>query len=151
MQWIKKHRDCAGILSPIINKKRHMYSILSDESRCLEIDNLHSPEYPGNEDFKNIITIGKYNFSTEVFGWAREHLLHAAESKKKWLIIDEIGPLELKDQGLEPAISQVFQNYKLSKNNRILLVVRENLVSYVISHYKIENECHIDKNLPENE
>ena len=37
LEWVKTH-DSAGILSPIINKKRHIYSILSHESLCLEID-----------------------------------------------------------------------------------------------------------------
>jgi nucleoside-triphosphatase len=151
MQWIKKHRDCAGILSPIINNKRHIYSILSDKSRCLEIDNVHSREYLGNEDFKNIIIIGKYNFSTEVFGWAKEHLQEAAKARKKWLIIDEIGPLELNGQGLEPAIDEIIKNYEISENHRLLIVVRENLVSDVIRHYQIENISRIDRNLPETE
>jgi nucleoside-triphosphatase THEP1 len=140
LQWIKR-KQCAGILSPIIKNKRHIYSILSDKSRCLEVDDL-------NDDKIDKVTIGKYNFSNEVFGWARKQLAHALDAKKKWLVIDEIGPLELKGQGLEPVISQILNNYELSERNRLLLVVRENLISDVITYYQIENISRIDTNLP---
>jgi nucleoside-triphosphatase THEP1 len=142
MGWIKKHRNCSGILSPIIKEKRHIYSIQSNESRCLEINNKQSANVEH-------VTIGKYIFSNEIFDWARKQILFAAYEEKQWLVIDEIGPLELSGAGLEPAITEIFQNYNLIRNRRLLLVVRENLVEQVIKHYQIQNITGIHKNLPE--
>ena len=65
--WVKYHRQCAGILSPIINKQRFIYSILSDDYRRLEsIDNPIMR--------KDTIKIGKYSFLQSTFQWARQEL-----------------------------------------------------------------------------
>ena len=92
--------------------------------------------------------IGNYIFSIEVFDWAKRQIQKAVKTGNQWLIIDEIGPLELKGQGLEPAISEILQNYKLSRDHRLLLVVRENLIEEVIKHYQLQNISRINKNLP---
>ena len=62
------------------------------------------------------------------------------ERRPKWLVIDEIGPLELRGGGLEPMVGKILNEYKRTKNNRLIIVVRENLLEKVIEHYKLHGD-----------
>jgi len=126
--WVKARNDCAGILSPVIDNMRYLYSIHSKKIRLLEVENLLS-------DTSKIVSIGRYTFSKEIFNWGQKELLQGFNGNFQWLIIDEIGPLELQGQGLEPTVGQIIEKYKLSNNNQLLLVVRDQLLEKFISHY----------------
>ena len=130
MAWVKYHQKCDGILAPVLNKKRFLYSIHQNEYRLLDAD---------NEDVRdnNIVSVGKFSFLNSTFVWAKEQLRDAMERRPKWLIIDEIGPLELRGEGLEPMIGKIFKKYKRTKNNHLIIVVRENLLKKAIEHYKL--------------
>lgn len=137
--WVKYHRQCAGILSPIINKQRFIYSILSDDYRRLEsIDNPIMR--------KDTIKIGKYSFLQSTFQWARQELQAAIEKNPHYLVIDEIGPLELSGKGLEPMVTRILQKYKRTEKHHLILVVRENLLNEVISHYNLQDLYTTDHN-----
>jgi len=130
--WVKYHRHCAGILSPVIHNQRFIYSILANDYRRLEsIDDLAVD----NE----VVKIGKYSFLQSTFHWAKSELQIAMENTPPYLVIDEIGPLELSGQGLEPMVSNILQNYERSQKHRLILVVRESLLERVISHYGLED------------
>jgi nucleoside-triphosphatase THEP1 len=130
--WVKYHRNSAGILSPVIHNQRFIYSILANDYRRLEsIDDLIVD--------KEIVKIGKYSFLQSTFKWAREELHTALEHNPPYLVIDEIGPLELSGKGLEPMVTNILQSYKRSPKHRLVLVVRENLLEEVISHYGLDD------------
>jgi nucleoside-triphosphatase THEP1 len=59
-----------------------------------------------------------------------------------WLVVDEIGPLELEGKGLEPAITQIFSERDNFRGN-ILCVVRNSILEKFIQHYRIENSYEI--------
>jgi nucleoside-triphosphatase THEP1 len=65
-----------------------------------------------------------------------EELCNAYLQNPKWLIIDEIGPLELKGQALEPMVSKILNDEKRNEIN-IILVIRKTLVERAIEHYKL--------------
>ena len=130
--WVEYYRHCAGILSPVIHNQRYIYSILANEYRRLE----SSDESVGDRD---IIKIGKYSFLQSSFQWAREELQTAMEGRLPYLVIDEIGPLEISGQGLEPMVTEILRNYERSQKHRLILVVREQLFENVIFHYGLEN------------
>jgi nucleoside-triphosphatase THEP1 len=54
-----------------------------------------------------------------------------------WLIVDEIGPLELKQKGFYEVVKQIVasDNPEMKK----LFVVRQSLVDEVISFFRIQN------------
>jgi nucleoside-triphosphatase THEP1 len=130
--WVKYHRYCAGILSPVINNQRYLYSILANDYRRLESSDESVVD-------KDIIKIGKFTFLQSTFQWAREELQTALEDRPPYLIIDDIGPLELSGQGLEPMITNILQNYKRSEKHHLILVVRESLLEDVISYYNLQD------------
>jgi nucleoside-triphosphatase THEP1 len=135
--WVQTQRSCAGILSPIIDNRRHLFSILANVSRCLEVHDNHSMN-------GNTVSIGQYQFSEQIFIWAREQLKQAAQARKKWLIIDEIGPLELDGKGLEPAVSQILKYYHRSEENQLIVVVRDRILENVITYYQLQGQYQTD-------
>ena len=84
---------------------------------------------------ENTLPIGKYLFSAAAFDWAIQVLereLHNPELET--LILDEVGPLELNGLGFDIFLKAALLNSHLPK---LLLVVRQELVNKVISHYKL--------------
>ena len=96
-----------------------------------------------------LVTIGPFSFLASSFAWAREELKDALELNSRWLIIDEIGPLELAGKGLEPMVSEIVDKYERSKDHHLILVVRENLLTKVVSHYNLDGKYLIDESFLE--
>ena len=137
--WVKYHRHCAGILSPVINNQRFIYSILANNHRRLESSTDQLKD-------KDIVKVGKYSFLQSTFQWARAELRLAMDKKPPYLVIDEIGPLELSGKGLEPMVMDIFKNYKRSEKHQLILVVRETLLEDVVSHYNLQDLYTTDHN-----
>lgn len=138
--WVKCHQNCVGILSPVINNQRFIYSILEDEYRPLETE---------EDDAKDpkTITIGRYTFQESTFEWAREQLTIADAKNRDWLIIDEIGPLELSGIGLEPQVGKIIDSTLKSGKDDLILVVREGIVDKVVDHYHLHGNFQTTYNL----
>ncbi len=132
-QWATTQKNIDGILQPVIDNKRFIYHISSRTLKQLE-----------TERKDNVISIGKYNFSNDTFKWAIENLSKSFEQNLDWLIIDEVGPIELAGNGLEPVITNIIKK-KESFPGKILFVVRENLLPDFLLHYKIEDKYEVMK------
>lgn len=105
--WIKNRNDVTGFLSPKIGGKRHFQNIETDETRLLEV------EY-------SKLKIGKYHFDELVFQWAFDCLKKQFANDKEWIVIDEIGPLEIKfGKGFHQIILDFLEIN--NKNKKILL------------------------------
>ena len=130
MQWAASQNKIDGIFQPVIDDKRFIYHIASRTLKMLEM--------PAKTSNKQVIKIGKYHFSQETFSWAQNILLNCLEKDLEWLVIDELGPLELDGNGLEPAISKIFTEYEKIKGN-ILCVVRDSILENFIEHYQLKN------------
>lgn len=128
--WVNRQNNCAGILAPVRGGLRYLYAIHSHKRKLLEIKEFKIAE-------NRVIRIGDFCFSREVFEWARGELLFALKQKPSWLIIDEIGPLELTGNGLEPAVSKILNELKSYDQVRLVLVIREQLLDAFIHTYRI--------------
>ena len=135
MKWAKLQKSIDGIFAPVIDSKRYLVRIKSGESHLLEADE--------NKKEKNIIEIGNYKFVKNIFEWAQNELLDAFESNPNWLIIDEIGFLELNSDGLEPAVSKIINLFNTNQSN-LILIIRDNLVEQVIENYKLNLSDYTD-------
>lgn len=131
MNWCLAKTTVAGILTPIVNEKRKFFNISNKEIFDMEADDKE----------KNILSIGKYNFSQVAFSKAEQIILEPLLSNIQYLVIDEIGPLEIKGEGFYNATKELLQN-DLSVN--IILVVRKNLLLDIIKLFDLEkNNLHI--------
>jgi len=134
MQWASTQNNIDGIFQPVIDGKRFIYHI---SSRMLKI--LETTETQLEEE---LIIIGKYKFRKSVFAWVQNILLDCLDKKLDWLIIDEIGPLELEGKGLEPAVSKIFKQID-KQNGNVLCVVRDSILEEFINHYKLQSKIQL--------
>lgn len=108
--------DFVGILAPVIDGQRYLRDSSTGETRCLE--------NPVNA--KDALPVGPYVFSRSVFGWARQRLAQQAELfPDRWLIIDELGKLELRGEGLAPEATAIITH----REERVIVVVRDSLLA----------------------
>lgn len=135
--WLNIQANAGGILTPDIEGIRKVYDISERKYYTLQIDETYTGE---------LISIGKYRFSAKGFEKARDILIRSANSQPNWLIIDEVGKLEIEQHaGLEPALSQIIDLYKVNAAGRLLLVIRDYLLGDAISHYKLDGAMVLHK------
>ena len=113
-EWLK-NKDARGILSPVVNGLRSLYAIQ---------ERIYIP-FESIERTAGTISIGRYHFYQKAFDQANYLLL--SKMITGWCIIDEVGPLELQEQGFFPALEKLRKN---SKHN-LLVVVRSSLLATV--------------------
>ena len=121
--WAEKRDDVYGILTPVINGKR----MFMDANSRVQFD---MEAAAGETD---ILAVGRFRFSKAGFDKARQ-VIQDAMAKEGWLIIDEIGPLELKGEGFCVVLKEVLAQRK----NKILLVVREGLQEEAQKRFRFE-------------
>jgi nucleoside-triphosphatase THEP1 len=126
IHWSEKGNDIYGILTPVINGKRVFMNANSREQFPME----------ATEGETEILSIGKFIFCNESFNKA-EQIIHDSINKKEWLIIDEIGPLELKGEGFYNVLKEILQHQP--GEQKILLVVRSGLIEKVKEIFKLTN------------
>ena len=124
-----KGKNAAGILTPNVEGRRVLLDIATGNQHMLELQ----------IRLECSISIGRFHFDNEVFRIGRDILLQAKCNSPEWLVVDEVGPLEIKRrEGLEPALGAIVEHYKRSGSN-LLLVVRDSLLEEVVRHYNLEN------------
>jgi len=128
LNWSTVRDDIYGILTPEISGKRVFMDIHSKEQFAME----------ANLEEKAIITIGRFAFSQSAFLRAIDIIRLSLKNRKMgWLIIDEIGPLELKNGGFATVLKEVIHLQNSEK--RILLVVRDGLSEKVKKKFGIND------------
>lgn len=81
-------------------------------------------------DEEETISIGRFAFSKKNFDKATQ-IIHDAIHKPGWIIIDEIGPLELRGDGFHDVLKKVLA----SRNDRLVIVVRERMAEKVKEYF----------------
>lgn len=128
--FIKNNTGVDGILAPEIDGYRHLFRIKTGEKKLLE--------YLGDEPYPELTLKCSYKFLNSVFSWGMQELYKAYKENPEWLVIDEVGPLELNGKALEPMVNKILMEN--SNDSDIILVVRKNLVDDVIKHYNLHKK-----------
>lgn len=121
IQWSDENNVC-GILTPVVAGKRFFMNAATKEQFPMEAS--------GGEE---TLSVGKFVFSKAGFEQA-VLIIRDAIHQEGWLIIDEIGPLELRGEGFHDIVKEVLAKRK----EKIILVVREGLAQQVKDHFGIE-------------
>lgn len=130
--WVAEQNNIDGILAPVHEGKRYLKRIASGEKRLLD-------EVGSQFNAADVYSIGAFAFSKAVFNWGVEALQDALTQSLHWLVIDEIGFLELDDRGLEPAVKQALDPDRKFGPENVLIVVREKLVEKIMAHYELSD------------
>ncbi|MFC0603020.1 nucleoside-triphosphatase [Winogradskyella pulchriflava] len=130
LEWVSGRTDVDGLLCPDgDNGKRYFLKIESKKEFELEVES----------ESEKTISIGPFKFLKSAFEEANKYLLDSNERRDfKYLIIDELGKLELKNEGFHEATKKLIPNFMFDANKHLILVVRKSLLEAVINHYKIK-------------
>ena len=134
IDWMKSNKKRVhGILMPLKNGKRVFFNPYMDVIVSAEASReVINPEL--------IFEIGKFKFAKKSFKVASSWLKMTPPLNTDYLVIDEIGPLELRGEGLEPELSDFFTRVKAGEiKQTVLMVVRESLIKQFINHYQLDH------------
>jgi nucleoside-triphosphatase THEP1 len=85
------------------------------------------------EPGKKKVRVGRFYFDVQGIEFGREIILESPNQTNDLLVIDEIGPLEINDQGWAPALEVVIKNSGFPQ----LWIVRESLLKPVIRKWNL--------------
>lgn len=137
-KWVATQENIGGFLSQKINGKRHFLHVETGEKRLMESKN-------------SVLKIGKYQFDPNVFRWAEEEIYKQFSLKQNIIIIDEIGPLEIrKNQGFKELLLKIF-NENSSEKPPLIFVIRDFMVSEFLEKYQLTDAKILPKNYFENQ
>ncbi len=128
LRWSADQKSIGGILTPDINGERVF--LMLPENQILPM--------LANSGEKEVLEVGRFRFSKNSFQKAIQCIYRCIEEKKEWIVIDEIGPLELRGEGFADVLHEILRNQK--REFRILLVVREGLVEKVMDYFNLNTE-----------
>ncbi len=129
-QWTQQ-RYAMGILTPDSPDGRTIYDLATKQSVRFEADDTTEDAW--------IIAVGKFRFLREAFLQAQKILAEASQADPDWLVIDEVGKLELEQQmGFEPGLTQIVRDYQAGKKGKLLLVIRDSLLEKAVNHYQLQ-------------
>ncbi len=124
----------AGTVGGILQPRRPAGRVLADVLTGEEVPF----EVPADAPEAAVQRVGRFTFAAGAFAWATERLARAAaDARVTTVVIDEIGPLELRGEGLDVAVRAVLQAGANQPGRRVVLVVREGLVEGVRARYGV--------------
>jgi nucleoside-triphosphatase THEP1 len=136
MRWAQNRKDVGGFLVPDDQHLRKLLTLKDRKWYDFEVP----AESVSQLKPKDLVCISRFNFYRSTFDLAQKILFKDMERGLAWIVVDEVGKLEMKGMGLEPALGQVIDLFtKRPKTENLLLVVRHELLDSVIERHKLEN------------
>jgi nucleoside-triphosphatase THEP1 len=121
-----------GILTPIVNGKRTFMNVHARHLFDMEANNRETSK----------LTVGRFEFSKIGFDKAIQ-IIRSAKYENGWLIVDEIGPMELRGEGFREVIKEIIASE--NEHQKIILVVRKGLVDQLKESFQIKDAIVINK------
>ena len=130
-EWIKGRSDVYGVLSPRDDKNhRYFLNVKTHEAFTMET---------ASKDDDSII-VGPYHFLKTAFKKANSIIETAARQQTSgFIIIDELGKLELRTEGLHKSAVLAINRTKYEAHLHTILVVRTPLLETILKRYDITN------------
>ena len=127
--WSKDRDDVYGILTPNDDLGSRYLMDLSTE-QCFPMQ--------AKADDNAIISIGRYHFYRSAFSKGDQIIEKALSSVEKgYIVIDELGKLELKNKGFYNVAKAVIDATKNNPNVHSVLVIRSYLLEDMKDHFNI--------------
>lgn len=135
LNWCKHTPNVYGVAMPDIDGNRKIIDLHSKEIFDIECTDTNT--------YEPLTVVGRFKFFTAAFDSANKIIRQALTQPADWLVIDEVGKLELDGKGfyrsMRDAVSAYHNNLLPGK---LLLTVRENLCKDVIRYFDL-NDCQI--------
>lgn len=138
LEWSKKQKNIAGILMPDMDGERKMLDIRLNEIFDAECKDAHDSK-------KSTVNIGRFYFYAASFEKANSILINEMAKAPEWLVIDEVGRLEMDGKGFYPALKKLIPVYQSAlSTSSLLLVIRDSLVEKICSFFEIKDPVIVD-------
>ena len=125
INWAAGRQDVQGVLTPVVDGKRFFMNAATGVTFAME----------AAEGDQDLLKVGRFVFSKEGFDKAIQ-LIRDAKQSAGWLIIDEIGPMELRGEGFHDVLKEVLATPM--EGRKIIIVIRKGLWEDVIKHFGID-------------
>lgn len=131
LDWASQRNDVDGLLCPDgPDGKRYFLEVMSKIEFPLEVE---------TENDRDTISVGPFLFLKSAFHRANKYLKKTVDANYKFIVLDELGKLELKNTGLHEAAEVLIPKLENHKERHLILVVRDTLLEAIVKHYKISN------------
>lgn len=132
IKWAEGRDDVVGLVCPDDSHgRRYFLKIGTQDTIRLEVTE------PTNEA---TLSVGPFTFYKSAFNEAITFLKETSKLRTHhYLILDELGKLELKNTGLHEAASYLIPHYVHSPTQHLILVVRNTLLQDIGRHYHIDS------------
>ncbi len=127
---LKSAPNIKGILQPVLESERYFKDLESGDTRRITAKTKNDGTF----------SIGKYVFNFSAFEWAKKRLENILLGDFNTIVIDEYGPLEFENKGLEPVVSKIIAVVLNSSDLKLIIAVRESLVEQFIQKFNLLNE-----------
>jgi nucleoside-triphosphatase THEP1 len=141
VKWSEKRDDVFGILTPVVNALPAGSSVQGKRT-FMDAHARHLFDMEATENEKERLFVGRFIFSKISFDKAIQ-VIRNAKDKNGWLVIDEIGPMELRGDGFREVLKEVIASG--NEKQKIVLVVREGLVDEVKESFQIKEAVVINR------
>ncbi len=129
MAWAEGRTDLGGFLAPDLDGVRHLLTLRDRR--------LHPFQVKDGAD-EAVVNICRYSFLASAFALAQATLRADAQRPTPWIVVDEVGKLELRGEGHEPVLGELIRMHQTGAYpGQLLLVVRSELLSEVVEKYKL--------------
>ena len=137
MEWSKDRTDVCGVLTLRMDGEiRYFYDL-----KCRE-----QFEMETSSTAEDVIAVGRYHFSKTAFKRANHIIEKSLENNTTgYLIIDELGKLEMRSEGLHKSAELAIERTMHDKMFHLILVVRTSLLTEITKKYNIHSYEGIDK------
>jgi len=123
----KQKKTIQGFIMMEVNSQKVIYNA----------NNLQPFIYPPST---NEIKIGSYVFDASIFSAGNAHIIDCLKQNKFDIFcLDEIGKLELQNNGWHNGLMAILEHEKQNNQNLYLIIVRDYLIENVISKYNLNN------------
>lgn len=124
LNWANDKKHVTGVLSPDVDGKRHFLLLPKKQLQLMEASSAET----------EILEIGRWRFSAAAFKQSITYLEAELEPSTEWMILDEIGPLELRDEGFAFFLHRLLKDASTIRKG-VILVVRNTALEPVKIHF----------------
>ena len=97
-------------------------------------------------EIENAVKVGKFTFLGESFSRANNILKVKNSNFTKLVIVDELGKLEMKEEGLFSSINELLKSKTIYENEKkLILVIRDYLMQEAIEKFQLQDFAIVNK------
>ena len=135
MKWTMGRPHLGGVLAPDVDGLRTIFTLRDRKTHPFQLS-----EQAIGAGGEEVVRVGRFCFLASALEMVRKTLLEDSHRAFDWLLIDEIGKLEMEGMGYEPAAGEVIGLYNRGEvPGKLLLVVRSPLLEGVVEKYRLQN------------